>query len=81
MKKKTTTRITIQTERFVVMSRGPHRICVECGNEAHMVTIDEAALLTSVNQREIYRRVETGEIHFMETATGALLVCFNSLSA
>ena len=44
-----------------------------------MVTPDEAAALTETSARAIFRRVESGELHFVETDKGALLVCRNLL--
>jgi hypothetical protein len=44
-----------------------------------MVTADEAARLTRVTPRAIYRQVEAGRLHFIEAQDGLLLVCKNSL--
>ncbi len=44
-----------------------------------MVTPDEAFALSGISQRLIYRRVEAEEVHTAETASGALLICLNSL--
>jgi len=70
-------RITIQTERLLVMShsRGLYSLCAACGDEVRMVTIDQAAILARVSSREIYREVEAGMLHFMETTDGSLLIC------
>jgi len=43
-----------------------------------MVTPDEAAIISRVNTRTIYRWVEMGAVHFMEHS-GQLWVCLNSL--
>lgn len=45
-----------------------------------MVTPEEAAVLACVSPRTIYRGVEAGRIHFMETPEGLLLICLNSWS-
>jgi len=45
-----------------------------------MCTPEEAAVLTHVSTRTIYRRVEAGRVHFTETAEGLLLVCLNSIT-
>ena len=37
-----------------------------------------AALLTHASSREIYREVEAGLLHFIESE-GSVLICFNSL--
>ncbi|MGH9425765.1 MAG: hypothetical protein ACRD2L_05595 [Terriglobia bacterium] len=75
-------RITIQTERLLVMSssRSLYSLCAACGDEVRMVTIDQAATLTCLSSREIYREVEAGILHFTETTEGSVLVCFNSLN-
>jgi len=44
-----------------------------------MLTPDQAATIANVSSRTIYRRVEDGEMHYMETAEGHLLVCANSI--
>ena len=44
-----------------------------------MLTPDEAAALARTTAREIYRRVEAGELHSAETADGRLLVCMSRL--
>jgi hypothetical protein len=74
-------RITIQTGRLLVMSRAKslYSLCSACGDEVRMVTIDQAAALTRISSREIYREVEAGMLHFIETE-GSVLICFNSLN-
>ncbi|HZM86925.1 MAG TPA: hypothetical protein VFF31_10405 [Blastocatellia bacterium] len=83
MTKKTRTRITIQTERVVVMShrRSLYSLCAGCGDEVRMVTIDQATTLVRSSSREIFREIEAGMLHFIETTEGSVLVCFNSLNA
>ena len=44
-----------------------------------MLTPDEAAALAQSTARDIYRRVEAGGLHLIETDDGALRVCVNSL--
>jgi hypothetical protein len=78
----TRTSITIQTERLLVMgnNRSLYSLCAECGDEVCMVTVDQASSLTGARSRDIYRDIEDGKIHFIETAKGSLLICFNSLN-
>jgi hypothetical protein len=45
-----------------------------------MLAADEAAELLQTTARSIFRRVESGELHFTETGGGGLLVCRNSLA-
>ncbi len=44
-----------------------------------MLTPEEAALLAGVGVRAIYRAIEEGRIHFLENASGALVVCLESI--
>ena len=53
--------------------------CSECGSYVPMVTTLTAATLEKASIAEIYRRAETGELHFQVTVKGTLLVCFSSL--
>jgi len=81
MTRTTRTRITIQTERVLVMGhRSLYGLCIECGDEVRMATIDQASAMVGVSSREIYREIESGNLHFMETPKGSVLVCFNSLN-
>lgn len=80
MKKKT--KLTIETERVLVIRRGSvgrRAACGACGEVVGLLTADEAAALLRVSPRAIYRQVEGGRVHFTETADGALLICLNSL--
>jgi hypothetical protein len=79
---KRTTVITIETHRLtVVRLRRPPAIawCERCGGRVRMVTPEQAAALAGTRPRAIYRRVECGDLHFVETAEGALLICSGSL--
>jgi len=53
--------------------------CVECAAVVPMVTPEHASRLCGKVPRAIYRLVENGELHFVETDDGALLVCRNLL--
>jgi hypothetical protein len=54
-------------------------VCDQCPIAiASLVTPDEAAIVTGISTRAIYRWVEARIIHFRETANGSLLVCLNS---
>jgi hypothetical protein len=44
-----------------------------------MITPEQAACLSGLAPRAIYRRVENGELHFTEIDSGGLLVCADSL--
>jgi hypothetical protein len=78
---KTRTEITLETERWIVVSRpGKRRWCPACAIDVEMITIDDAALVAEVSSRTIFRWVESGVLHASETPQGLLLVCPNSPS-
>jgi hypothetical protein len=82
MQRKKKTEIIVEREQVLVLRRldgQEPRWCVECAGQAQMVSVDEAALLTRLSARAIYRQVEASQLHFMETADGLLLVCIKSL--
>jgi hypothetical protein len=55
-------------------------LCSECATGlASMVTPEEAATVTGVPRRSIYRLIEAGLIHYLEEADDSLLVCLNSI--
>ena len=60
-------------------SRSRYGLCPECGDEVRLATVDQAAALVGKGSIEIYREIEAGRVHFMETG-GTLLVCSKSLS-
>jgi len=43
------------------------------------VTPDDAASLVRVKPRAIYRKLEAGDLHFVEDSSGAVWICMNSL--
>ncbi len=75
--------ITIETfQRTVVRLRRKAKIawCEKCAADVPMITPNEAAAFLQTTAREIFRLTEVGKIHYLETETGALLICRNSLS-
>ena len=83
-RKKKTTIVTFESRERTTIHRERQSVrtwCDQCSAEVLMVTPDEAALIAHMDARAIFRRVESGQIHFIESATGALLVCMDSVSA
>ena len=52
--------------------------CEACGSTTEMVTPERAAEMLKTNPRAIYQQVEKGEVHFVETGGGELLICWSS---
>ncbi len=76
--------ITIETRQIVAV-RGRakmHRervFCKECAGESEMLLIQDAARVANLSQRHLFRQVEAGVLHSIETPDGQLSVCLNLL--
>ena len=74
------TEIEIEVKETVAYSRRGERFenfCPICKCMSEMATPQVASILGDLTEREIYRLVETGHVHFVET--DRVLVCLNSL--
>ena len=80
---KSKTEITIETDRMFIIRRRSTLIqtwCATCFQVVKMAALEDAANLAGMRSRELYRAVEAGKLHFLETVEGRLLVCLNSLA-
>ena len=87
MKRRKLTEVLIETVETVIIRRSRRPSgeplaawCEECGLETLMISPDAAAELVGASLREIYRRVEAGALHFIETPEGRLFICPASLT-
>ncbi len=82
MKSRKRTELILERKQVLVI-RGLRRVapawCERCREQVQMITAEEAACLTGVSRRTIYRWVENETLHFDEMPEGELLVCVNSL--
>ena len=81
-KRRVRTEITIETTRVFVAGGGGSQVrawCERCGDEARMVTVDQAAAVTRVNSAAVRDRIEAGQVHSGETPEGLRLICLNCL--
>ena len=79
MRKRTVT--TIEMHQIVIVRRprgaaSPVSCMPQGGRDGRA---GEAAALMHKSVRSIYARIETGSVHFVETADGLLLLCARSL--
>ena len=75
------TEIEIELSETVAYSRRSERFetfCPQCKSMVEMATPQIAAILTHTTERGVYRLIETGKVHFVET--GRVLVCLKSLT-
>ena len=81
-RKKKTTIVTFESHERLTIRHAPRRLmawCDQCGADVLVVTPNEAAALTRIDARAIFRRVEVGEIHLIEDDGGDLMICSQSL--
>ncbi len=55
--------------------------CQSCRSNTPHLSIAEAAAVANISETAVFRLTETGEVHYLETEAGPLLVCRNSLAA
>ena len=80
------TKILITTEShetFILSVTSKKRAvgqCSQCEKEVEMLSVDQAVSATGVKTSELVRRIESNEIHGIETGSGHLLICARSLA-
>lgn len=70
------TEITFEVEETVILKQGGKIVtayCPLCRIDTDLVSPDVLALVTDATEREIFRLIEAGAIHFEEA--GRLVVC------
>jgi hypothetical protein len=76
--------ITIETlQRTVIRQNAPQTQnlwCEFCQAAVEMISPELAAKISGVNVREVYRQIEKGSVHFVETESGSVFICRNSLN-
>jgi len=84
MKKWERTRITVSRDEITVIRKMAGKAlatCAPCGHQVEMATPEQVVTLTGIHSRVIYSWVERGQVHFIETTSGHLLICLDSLRA
>jgi hypothetical protein len=69
MKRLATTEIIIRSEEKIILR----------GAEVQMLAPAIAAEIFGISQREIFRLIESGTLHFIERQPGAAMICLPSL--
>lgn len=74
---------TIETHDLIMRSatRMPTVLCTACPDRVGMLTPREVAWRAGISQLTVYRWLEGGRIHFVETTSGDLFVCLAPLVA
>ena len=79
MKRKT--EITLEVEETIILRQGGNKLktfCPQCQASVEMTTPQIAAELSGSSEREIFRLIENGQVHFVEAER--VFVCRNSLA-
>jgi hypothetical protein len=79
MKQKT--EITFEVEETIVLHQSGQvfeAFCPFCNAPVKMAAPNTIAFLSGVSEREIFRLIEKGKIHFFET--DRIFICLNSLT-
>jgi hypothetical protein len=74
----------VETPQVFIINRSgvaEQKNCSECTESSGMITPHEAAAIRRVSTRVIYRWLEDGVIHFIETNKGELFICLKTLVA
>ncbi|MFN0277280.1 MAG: hypothetical protein ACKVRN_01630 [Pyrinomonadaceae bacterium] len=74
--------IVFEKEETVLLRQSSavvNEFCMLCGTATVMLTPEALTLASAVSEREIFRLIEAGEIHFYEGPK--VYVCLNSLAA
>jgi hypothetical protein len=79
-RRKVTTTVTFETERFLILGGSSGAQCDVCGGNAALVGLNKAARHAGISEPAVRRDVETHGVHFIETPDGHLLICLDSLA-
>lgn len=76
--------ITTTTSEFFIIRRGGRQkalrgFCEVCQRETEMLDLNQEVAIFRLSMREIIYHIDTGAIHSIETESGHLFVCQDSL--
>lgn len=75
--------ITTEQHEIFIIRNGHHQaihgFCPGCQQEVELLNLDTAVTFAQQPTRELFELIERGAVHAIETTTGHLLVCQNSL--
>jgi hypothetical protein len=82
MKIKRKREIVAERERRVTIRWGsfqPDKFCPTCNGASPFVAVDQAAVIGGTTSLAIYRAIKSGQVHWLETSEGILIVCLASI--
>ena len=71
----------MERDEFLVITRIGQRKawCPECERDSDMMTPEEAIALARISRRTLSDWMDAGRAHYVETGTGALMICLERL--
>jgi hypothetical protein len=73
--------VTVREQTYRLAEPSARRWCNDCGTAKQMLTPDLAALISGTHLRTLFRWIESGDIHFVETPEGNVFLCLDSVQA
>jgi hypothetical protein len=70
--------ITIETHSITIVRTNGRLLsarCERCQKVVAVFTPNQTAMVLRLNLAEVYRRIEAGELHLIETGRGVAFVC------
>ncbi len=76
-----TTRITVETDTFIVVRRAKATVawCPGCGAQVDVIRLTHDSVAEPATSAELERWMSTGKLHLWHSPEGAVQVCVNSL--
>ena len=81
--KKKHVEITAEVQRTLIIKESNAALpawCSQCNQQVRMISPTAAAALAGTSVREIFQRVEAGDLHFIETPEGQIRICSDSIN-
>ncbi len=73
--------VTVREQIYRLPETSAMRWCHDCCTSSQMLTPNLAAILSGINLRTLFRWIESGDIHFVETPVGNVFLCLGSVQA
>ena len=76
-----TTRITVETDMFIMVRRAKATVawCPECAAEVDVITLTRDSVAEPATSAELERWMSTGKLHLWHSPEGTVQICVNSL--
>ncbi len=73
--------VTVREQTYRFSPTAALEWCDACGTTAQMLPPTLAATLSNLSLRTLFRWIESGDIHFVETPDGNIFLCLASVQA